>query len=170
MFIPWPAYIWLIFSSVAVAYDFLYIQLRPLTFVDQIHQWKFEPYQVYQFFDPLKINMEDRFVVIQSWMNAIEVCLILLTIIVSLIPRRKVKFACAVMIIVLQSMVFWKTVIYLWYDRYFITVLVERLYSIAVVFYYFTIGPFIIFPLLTIYYIGKRMLKAIVGEEKRKQE
>ena len=76
------------------------------------------------------------------------------------------------MIVVLQSMVFWKTVIYLWYDRYFITVLVERLYSIAVVFYYFTIGPFLLFPLLTIYYISKRMIKAIVGaeEEKSKQE
>ena len=69
MYIPWPVYIWLLFSSAAVTYDTLYIQLRPLTFRDHIYEWKFEPYQVYQFFDSLKINMDDRFLVIQSWLN-----------------------------------------------------------------------------------------------------
>ena len=71
MFIPWPVYIWLIFSSACVTYDTLYIQLRPLTFRYNIYEWKFEPYQVYQFFDTLKINMEDQFLVIQSWLNAV---------------------------------------------------------------------------------------------------
>ncbi len=122
MFIPWPIYLWLLFSSACVAYDFFYIYLRPLSFRYNPYEWTFEPYQVYQFFDTLKINMDNRFLIIQSYLNAVEVLLLLLTGFLSLLPFRRLKFWCAVMLIVLSAFVFWKTVIYLAYDRHFITV------------------------------------------------
>lgn len=122
MFIPWPIYLWLLFSSTCVAYDFFYIYLRPLSFRYNPYEWTFEPYQVYQFFDTLKINMDNRFLIIQSYLNAVEVLLLLLTGFLSLLPFRRLKFWCAVMLIVLSAFVFWKTVIYLAYDRHFITV------------------------------------------------
>jgi hypothetical protein len=100
MFIPWAAYLWLIYSSAAVIYDTLYIQLRPLTFRYNIYEWKFEPYQVYAFFDTLKLNTEDQFVVIQSWLNAVEVAVILLVVLASLLPSRRVKYWSAVALVV----------------------------------------------------------------------
>jgi hypothetical protein len=157
MFIPWPAYIWLIFSSACVLYDFLYIYLRPLSFRFQPYEFTFEPYQIYQYFDTLKMNMNDRYLIIQNWLNLVEVSLILLTILLSWLPSKKLKFSSSIMLIVLSSFVFWKTVIYLWYDRPFITVSVHRMYSLGVVFYYCTIGLWIIFPLLTIYSISNRI-------------
>ena len=162
MLIPWPVYIWIILSSAAVTYDFIYIQTRPQSFVYDPKDLTFQPYMVYQFFDTLKINMQDQFVVIQSWLNAVEVVLGLLTIVLSLLPFKSLKFACAIMLIVISSFVFWKTVIYLWYDRPFVTDSLKRFYTIAVAFYYLTIGCFIVFPLMTIYSISKRIHKAII--------
>lgn len=57
MLIPWPVYIWILLSSAAVAYDFIYIQTRPQSFVYDPKDLTFQPYMVYQFFDTLKINM-----------------------------------------------------------------------------------------------------------------
>ena len=71
MFIPWPVYVWLIFSSAFVLYDFLYIYLRPLSFRFQPYEYTFEPYQIYQYFDTLKMNMNDRYLVIQNWLNLV---------------------------------------------------------------------------------------------------
>lgn len=102
--------------------------------------------------------MTDRYLVIQNWLNLAEVCMILFTIILSWLPYKKIKFASAIMIIVLMSFVFWKTVIYLWYDRAFVTVSIHRMYSLGVIFYYCTIGLWIIFPLLSIYSISNRIL------------
>lgn len=165
MFIPWPCYVWILISTLGVIYDTLYIQLRPLTFRHNIYEWKFEPYQLYQFFDTLKVNMDDQFVVIQSWLNVVEVSLLWLIVLISLVPNKRVKFWAAMMLIAVSACVFWKTVIYLWYDRRFITVSLERLYSIAVAFYYFTIGPWLIFPLLTIFATSRRVIQAALKDE-----
>ena len=168
MFVPWAVYVWLLLSSAAVTYDTLYIQLRPETFRYHQYEWKFEPYQVYQFFDTLKINMDDRFLLIQSYLNVAEVALLLLALLLSLLPQRRTKFIAALLILVGQAMVFWKTIMYLCYDRPFVTVSVRKLYSIAVVFYYFTIAPFLICPLLTIRAITKRFTQAILPEPTQK--
>jgi hypothetical protein len=84
--------------------------------------------------------------------------MILVTILISWLPSKKLKFTSAILLIVLSSFVFWKTVIYLWYDRAFVTVSIHRMYSLGVVFYYFTNGLWIIFPLLTMYAISKRII------------
>lgn len=122
MYIPWPTYVWTVLCTVGVIYDTLYIQLRPLSFRYNIYEWKFEPYQVYQFFDTLKINMEDRFVVLQSWLSIAELALLWVAIIVSLLPSKRLKYWAALGVIVASAFTFWKTVIYLWYDRRFVTV------------------------------------------------
>jgi len=122
MFIPWATYLWLLLCTAGIVYDTLYIQLRPLSFRYNIYEWKFEPYQVYQFFDTLKTNMEDQFVVLQSWLSLVELGIFWLSMLMNLIPSRKVKYWAAVGVIVASAFTFWKTTIYLWYDRRFITV------------------------------------------------
>jgi hypothetical protein len=165
MLIPWPVYLWLLFSSACILFDFFYIYLRPLSFRYNPYEWTFEPYQLYQFFDTLKINMEDRFLVIQSYLNLVEAALMLLTALVALLPFRRLKYVCGIIMLALVSCVFWKTVIYLVYDRNFITVSVKRFYSIAVVFYYFTIGQWIVFPAWIGFAICRRIVKLASGEE-----
>ena len=164
MFIPWWVYLWLVLSSVAVIYDTFYIHLRPLSFRYNPYEWTFEPYQLYRYFDTLKDNMQDRFLVIQSWLNVAEVGIIWLAMFASVLPWKKIKFWSAMMLVVVSSFVFWKTVIYLWYDRAFVTVSLDRLYSIGVVFYYFTIGLWVIFPPLTVYAISARIMKVLMRE------
>jgi hypothetical protein len=161
MLIPWKVYLWLLFSTGCILYDFFYIYLRPLSFRYNPYEWTFEPYQLYQFFDTLKINMQDRYLVIQSYFNLVEAALMLLTALIALLPFRKLKFACGIIMMVLMCFVFWKTVMYLLYDRNFITISTKRLYSVAVAFYYLTIGQWILFPLLTIYAIGGRLIDLV---------
>jgi len=162
MFIPWPVYIWLVLSSACVLYDFLYIYLRPLSFRYQPYEYTFEPYQVYHYFDTLKMDMNDRYLIIHNWLNLIEVTLLITAMLLSWLPFRRLKFATAVIILVVSACVFWKTVIYLWYDRAFVTVSIHRFYSLGVIFYYLTIGLWLIFPPLTIYAISSRISSHIL--------
>ena len=163
MFIPWPVYIWLILSSACVMYDFLYIYLRPLSFRYNPYEYTFEPYQVYHYFDTLKLNMTDRFLIIQNWLNLIEVGLTWVIMLLSLLPFKRLKITTAIGLIVLSAFTFWKTVIYLWYDRAFITVSIERFYSLGVIFYYLTIGQWVIFPIVTITAITNRITTQLLA-------
>ena len=101
--------------------------------------------------------MEDKYVVLQSWLSLVELALFWVSMLAALLPSKRLKYWAAMGVIVACGFTFWKTIIYLWYDRRFVTISVERLYSIAVVFYYFTIGQWVVWPLVTIWAVSKRI-------------
>lgn len=66
--------------------------------------------------------MEDRFLIVQSYLNLVEAALMLLTAVLALLPFRRLKYICGLVMLTLLCFVFWKTVFYLVYDRNFTTV------------------------------------------------
>lgn len=129
MFVPNSLYIWLILSALIVLYDAAYVLLRP----DSVRGGKyfhiFSGYDIYIKYDTLYAENNDSFVVIQSWLNIVEAILLLISVFLSLSSNLIFKIRGAFLVIVTSGFVFWKTVIFLIYDKDFITPAVKQLTS-----------------------------------------
>lgn len=121
MFIPKPLYIWLVLSSLIVLYDATYVLLRPRTMQGGDLFPYFTGYGLYIQFDTLYAHLTDTFVVIQSWLNLVEITTIMLGVFLSLSSCKIKKLIAALLIVIASAFVFWKTVIYLWYSHDFTT-------------------------------------------------
>lgn len=170
MFVPKPLYAWLLLSAVIVLFDATYVLLRPETLRGGKYFSIFAPYEMYIKFDTLYGANSDSFVVIQSWLNIVEAVLLFIAIFLST-RTCLIKQVCGGLLsIVTSAFVFWKTVIFLWYDRDFTTPAVGELTGEALLYYVIPSSLWIIFPLLTIYLVGRRMGAEIVltaNKEKR---
>jgi len=104
---------------------------------------------------------DDSFVVIQSWLNIAEgvMALIALTLCLSACKTKRIVGALGVLIV--NVMVFWKTVIFVWYDHNFLSENAKNFTPESILCYYFPSSLWLIFPLISIYLISKRFVKAI---------
>jgi hypothetical protein len=127
MFVHKALYVWLVLSSLIVIYDASYVLLRPDSMLGGKLFGFFSAYDLYIKFDTLYGNLTDSFVVIQSWLNLIEVTLILAAVGLSLSRCSTKKLVGALVIIVGSAFVFWKTVIYMCYSHDFTTQAVKDL-------------------------------------------
>jgi hypothetical protein len=127
MFVPKPLYLWLFLSAVIVLFDAAYVLLRPDTLQGGKYFSIFAPYDIYIKFDTLYAANTDSFVVIQSWLNIVEALLLFLAIFLSTRARLSSQFWGGLLVIVASAFVFWKTVIFLWYDTDFTTPAVAEL-------------------------------------------
>ena len=115
--------LWLVVSSFVVLYDASYILLRPATMRGGPLFPFYSPYDLYIKFDTLYGNLTDSFVVIQSWLNLVEISIILFAVYLATSSDKRVK--AAITMIVASAFVFWKTVIYVFYSHDFTTAAVR---------------------------------------------
>lgn len=150
MFVPKWLFYWLVLSSFIVIFDATYVLLRPATMAGGALFPYFSPYDLYIKYDTLYGNLTDSFVVIQSWLNLVEVTLILAAVVLSAASSPVKKLVGALVILAASAFVFWKTVIYILYSHDFTT---EAVKSVSIDAFFVFILPsslWIIFPLLTI--------------------
>ncbi|XP_073252581.1 uncharacterized protein [Porites lutea] len=82
----WVAF-WLLLSSIICAIDAFFVLLRPHTLPGGKWNYLFKPYNIYIQVDARYKDLKDAFVIGQSWMNIVEVCLNIVTFI---LPMRHV--------------------------------------------------------------------------------
>lgn len=158
MFIPKALNVWLLLSSLIVIYDATYVLLRPASMVGGDLFRYFSAYDLYIKYDTLYGNLSDSFVVIQSWLNLIEVTLILVALILSLSSCTIKKLISALVILMSSAFVFWKTVIYILYSHDFTTDAVKALAPDALLYFIIPSSLWIIFPFATIVTIIKNIV------------
>jgi len=145
MFVPKPLYLWLVLSAIIVIFDALYVLLRPETLRGGKYFNIFAPYEMYVKFDTLYGNNTDSFVVIQSWLNLIEAALLFIGVFLSLSSCLGKKLWGAILLIITSAFVFWKTVIFVWYDHDWTTPDVKALTGEAFLCYILPSSLWIIF-------------------------
>jgi len=65
----------------------------------------------------LYADLQDSFVVIQSWLNIVEGVFLIIAVLLSLSKCVSVKLWGAIIGVLASTCVFWKTVIFVWYDH-----------------------------------------------------
>ncbi|RMX57083.1 hypothetical protein pdam_00008222 [Pocillopora damicornis] len=73
--LPFWVAVWLVISSIVVTIDALFVLLRPHTLPDGKWNFLFEPYNIFIEVDPRYKDLKDTFVIGQSFMNLLEMCL-----------------------------------------------------------------------------------------------
>lgn len=157
MFVPRWLNIWLFVSSLVVIYDASYVLLRPASMLAGELFRYFSAYDLYIKYDTLYGNLTDSFVVIQSWLNLVEISLILISLALSLSSCVIKKLVSALVILVASSFVFWKTVIYILYSHDHTTAAVKGLTPDAFLYFIIPSSLWIIFPFLTIFTVIKNV-------------
>ncbi len=71
MFISKGVRLWLVLSALIVIFDASYVLLRPHSLKGGKYECFYGPYQKYIQYDTLYGDNQDRFVVIQSWLNLV---------------------------------------------------------------------------------------------------
>ena len=127
----------------------------------------FSAYELYIKYDTLYGNMTDNFVVIQSWLNLIEITMALLSVVLSAFGGGSTKLSGAMLAVVASAFTFWKTVIYIWYADAHLTPEAHAFTSESIWVFYFPSSFWIIFPLYTIWMVPRNIVKA-VGEGAQK--
>jgi hypothetical protein len=121
MIVPKGILFWIFISNIIVSFDAFYVLNRPETMKDGKYYWLFQPYEYYYKYDTLYAQNSDRFVVIQSWLNACECIIAMFAVVFCLFGSRMMKGIGAIVCLIVSVMVFWKTVIFVWYDDAFLT-------------------------------------------------
>lgn len=163
MFIPKWLNVWLVVSSLVVIYDASYVLLRPATMEGGELFRYFSGYALYIKYDTLYGNLTDSFVVIQSWLNLVEVSLILAAVLLSLSACPIKKLVSALVVLASSAFVFWKTVIYVLYSHDFTTEAVKNLTPDALLCFVIPSSLWIIFPLLAVLTVIKNVAAYVKG-------
>lgn len=120
-FIPGFLKFWFFVSSLVVFFDASFVIQRPETMKGgELYKYYF-PYDNYVVYDTLYSDLKDSFVVIQSWLNVVEGVALLVAFGLSYLQCVKIKLWSALIGVVASTCVFWKTVIFVWYDHDFST-------------------------------------------------
>jgi hypothetical protein len=146
--------VWLLVSLVIVVIDCVYLLQRPHTMAGGAFGHLFPQYAIYIKYDRLYADLEDRFVVIMSWMNLPELALQLLAVVLS---YRRGQRAASVVLIICSTMTFWKTVLYMWYDMAFLTPLSDTLNVYMFLLYLLPNSFWLFMPLYCMIYPGYRL-------------
>lgn len=105
---------WLVISSLVVYIDGFFVLNRPETMNGGTYYPFYKPYDLYLQFDQLYAALDNLFVYIIAWLNVIESTLCLLGVLIYFSSKKMIG---ALICLVASVMVFWKTVLYMWYDR-----------------------------------------------------
>lgn len=149
--------LWLVVSSIIVLFDASYVLLRPATMRGGPLFSFYSPYDLYIKFDTLYGNLSDSFVVIQSWLNLIEISMILFGVYLSRSSDKRIK--AAIVMIVASAFVFWKTVIYVLYSHDHTTADVKQLTTQAILVFVIPTLFWLICPILTIIALSKKLVR-----------
>lgn len=170
MLVPKGILLWVFVSNIIVLFDAFFVLNRPETLKGGKYYWIFKPYENYYKFDTLYQMNTDTFVIIQSWLNVCQGFISIIAVILCLCSCRIKRALGGVLCFVTSCFVFWKTVIFLWYDHDFLSADAKNYTPESLLCYYFPSSIWIIFPLLSIFLIGRRMVKSLsqkVEEEKK---
>ncbi|CAF4392077.1 unnamed protein product, partial [Rotaria sp. Silwood2] len=109
-FMPRWATTWAIIGSLICIWDATYIITRPRSMANGDLFHIFFPYAKYITLDPLYGNLQNAFVIAQSWVNYVEIILTLLSVILYHIAERR-NLGCLILLIA-SVMTCSKTVLY----------------------------------------------------------
>jgi hypothetical protein len=116
-FIPAWLKIWFFLSSLIVFFDAFFIINRPHTLKGGQYYNIYFLYDNYTIYDTLYASLTDKFVVIQSWLNIVEGGFLLTSLLLSFSSCVKCRMWAAILATLTSAFVFWKTVIFIWYDH-----------------------------------------------------
>ena len=103
----------------------------------------------------------DKFVLIQSWLNLCEAVISFIAFGLCLSGCRVRRAIGAVLCFMTSAMVFWKTVIFLWYDSDWLTEDARNFTPESILCYYFPSYLWVVFPLLSMVVIGKKFVNIL---------
>ena len=162
MYISKGVAVWLIVSSIIVILDAFFILSRPLAFPGGPYYWFYFPYELYYQHDSLYgPKVDDHFVVIIAWLNLLEVALTFLGLAVYSKECSRAKIKGAMICLVASVFIFWKTVIYMWYDVAYLSEEALNFSPDSLLLYYLPNSLWILFPIWSIGSIGGRLGKQI---------
>ena len=121
MYISKAIIFWLVVSSIIVYFDAFYVLMRPETLAGGKYYHIFKPYELYVQFDTLYGMNNDSFVIIQSWLNIFESTLTLIGVVLAISSCQIKQILGGVLCLISSTMIFWKTIIFVWYDRDWLT-------------------------------------------------
>lgn len=82
----------------------------------------YKAYENYTQFDRLYAENDDKFVVIQSWLNVAEAVFTFIVFALFIFSSSLIQqLRGSLLLIAINTMTFWKTVIFIWYDHYWLT-------------------------------------------------
>jgi hypothetical protein len=116
-------------------------------------------YDLYVTFDTLYADLNDPFVIIQSWLNIVEGSLLIFVVLLSWSFKcTKVQMWAAIIATLTSTMVFWKTVIFVMYDLPWVTEEVRNFAPQAIMCYYLTNSCWLVLPLWAMFSIPSRII------------
>lgn len=121
------------------------------------------PYDNYIIYDTLYADLEDQFVVIQSWLNIVEGVFLLIGVLMSFSKSVSVKLWSALILVIASTCVFWKTVIFVWYDHDWSTEAAKNFTPGSILCYWFPNSLWLVFPTLAMILIPKRIVNYVCG-------
>lgn len=167
MYVSKATYLWLTLSALIVIFDASYVLLRPESMKGGKYFHIYAPYELYIKFDTLYGLNSDHFVVIQSWLNLAEAFFLLLSVILSLFSSKSLKIKGALLVIIASAFVFWKTVIYIWYDHSFLSPAAQSFSFESLYIFYLPTSFWIIGPLWTIFSVSGNLSSDLLKKEKK---
>lgn len=168
MFVPKPILLWIFVSSVIVCFDAFFVLNRPDTLKGGKYYGIFQLYENYYRFDTLYNMNDDLFVVIQSWLNIAEAVISLFAILMCLAKCPGKKLIGAFMCLIVSAMIFWKTVIFVWYDHSWLTEDARNFCSESIMYYYIPSSFWIVMPFVSMLVIGGNIWQKHMGLVKEK--
>lgn len=117
MLVPKPILLWIILGNIIVLIDAFFVLNRPETLKGGKYYPYFHLYENYYKYDTLYTLNSDSFVVIQSWLNVVEAVLAFIACLLCVSGCRVKRAIGAVGCFGVSCFVFWKTVIFVWYDH-----------------------------------------------------
>lgn len=100
----------------------------------------------------------DSFVIIQSWLNIAEAVISFLAVFLCLSSCKIKNGVGAILCLVVSAFVFWKTVIFVWYDHDWLTADAKNFVPNSILCYYLPSSLWIILPIVSMYAIGKKLV------------
>jgi len=144
-----------------VFFDAFFCINRPLTLKGGPYYQYYFLYDNYIKYDTLYDWNNDRFIIIQSWLNVVEGILHLFAVLLSLSSSVKTKLVSAFIAVLTSTMVFWKTVIFVWYDDAWTSEEAKNFSPGSLLCYYLPNSFWIIMPIVTMYVLPRNIIRKI---------
>ena len=152
---PWWIKLWLFVSSLVVLWDASFVLLRPRSMEGGDLFWIWTPYKTYCSIDKLYCDLQDNWVVAQSYANLVESALNFFALF--LYFTGSVRLAS---VIANNSclMTFWKTILYFTVEAHsgFIHTIHNEFFDVLTM-YYIPSGFWVFVPLFIVIYFGRRL-------------
>lgn len=164
-FIPGFLKFWFIVSALIVFFDASFVLQRPETLKGgSLYKYYF-PYDNYIIYDTLYSNLQDSFVTIQSWLNIVEAVFLIIAVVLTLSKKISTNLWAAFIGVLASTCVFWKTVIFVWYDHDWSSEAAKNFTPGSILCYWFPNSLWLVFPLLAMLLIPNRIVKYVSSAE-----